>query len=173
MRKLPMASEIGRRFRPWQPSVFSTTDYTLGNHGRMGRLRGPVGSALDHRSLPPEFESRRGQIWRVFHLSLRFITFGGRSAHLAYHVHKSGRKHQSASSSASWPHRAQNTSLLYSRNDDYLPRCTPDSPPPYNIHVESEWLVCLTLALVTSGTYGWWRGGRRFAKHHGNKRFKP
>ena len=26
------------------------------------RLRGQVGSALDHRSLPPEFESRRGHI---------------------------------------------------------------------------------------------------------------
>jgi len=31
-------------------------------------------------------------IWRVFHLWVRFITFGGRSAHLADHVHKSGRK---------------------------------------------------------------------------------
>ena len=50
------------------------------------------GSVLDHRSLPPGFESRRGHIWRLFHLRLRFITFGGRSAHLAYHVHKSGRK---------------------------------------------------------------------------------
>ena len=38
------------------------------------------------------FESRRGHIWRLFHLWLRFITVGGRSAHLAYHVHKSGRK---------------------------------------------------------------------------------
>jgi len=28
----------------------------------------------------------------VFHLWLHFITFGGRSAHLAYHVHKGGRK---------------------------------------------------------------------------------
>ena len=55
-------------------------------------LRDLVGSALDHRSLPPEFESRRGHTWRVFHLLLRFITFGGRLAHLAYHVHKSGRK---------------------------------------------------------------------------------
>ena len=35
-------------------------------------------------------------IWRVFHLRLRLITFGGRSAQLAYHVHKSGRcKNQS------------------------------------------------------------------------------
>jgi len=51
-----------------------------------------VGSALDHRSLPSEFESLRRDIWRVFHLWLRFITFGGRSAHLAYHVRKSGRK---------------------------------------------------------------------------------
>ena len=56
------------------------------------RLRGLVGSALDHRSLPPEFESWRRRIWRVFHLWLRFINFGGRSAHLPYHVHKSGRK---------------------------------------------------------------------------------
>jgi len=55
-------------------------------------LRVLVGSALDHRSLPPEFESRGRHIWRVFHLWLRFITFGGRSAHLAYHVHKSSRK---------------------------------------------------------------------------------
>jgi len=28
----------------------------------------------------------------VFHLSLCFIAFGGRSAHLACHVHKSDRK---------------------------------------------------------------------------------
>ena len=50
------------------------------------------GSVSDHRSLPPVFESRRGHIWRLLHLWLRFITFGGRSAHLAYHVRKSGRK---------------------------------------------------------------------------------
>ena len=43
----------------------------------------------DHQ---PEFESRRGHIWRVFHLWLRFITFGGRSAHLACGVDKSGHK---------------------------------------------------------------------------------
>ena len=49
-------------------------------------------SVLDHRSLPPVFESRRGHIWRLFRLSLRLITFGSRSAHLAYLVHKSGRK---------------------------------------------------------------------------------
>ena len=47
-------------------------------------------SVLDHISLAPVFESRRGHIWRSFHLWLRYITFGGRSAHLAYHVHKSG-----------------------------------------------------------------------------------
>ena len=57
-----------------------------------GRLGGLIGSALDHGSLQSEFESRRGHILRVFHLWLRFITFGGRSAHLAYRVHKSGRK---------------------------------------------------------------------------------
>jgi len=49
-------------------------------------------SVLDHRSLPSVFESRRGHIWWVFHLWLRFITFGSRSVYLAYHVHKSGRK---------------------------------------------------------------------------------
>ena len=50
------------------------------------------GSVLAHRSLPPVFESRRGHIWRLFCLSLRLITFGSRSAHLAYIVHKSGHK---------------------------------------------------------------------------------
>jgi len=60
-----------------------------------GNIRGPTGSALDHISQPPEFESRREHIWRVFHLWLRFITFGGRSAHLAYRVHKVAVKHQS------------------------------------------------------------------------------
>ena len=54
------------------------------------------GSVLDRRSLPPVFESRREHIWRVFHLWLRLITFGGRSAHLAYRV---AVKHQSSSSS--------------------------------------------------------------------------
>jgi len=47
---------------------------------------------LDHRSLPPVFESQHGLIWRLWHLWLGFITFGGCPAHLAYHVHKSGRK---------------------------------------------------------------------------------
>jgi len=56
------------------------------------RVRGLVGSVWNHRSLPPEFELRRGHIWRVFHLWLRFITLGGRSARLAYHVQKSGHK---------------------------------------------------------------------------------
>ena len=58
-------------------------------------LRAPPwssGSVLDYRSLPTVFESRRGHIWRLFHLWLRFITFGGRSVHLAHHVHKRGRK---------------------------------------------------------------------------------
>jgi len=50
------------------------------------------GSVLDRRSLPPVFETRRGHSWSVFHLWLRFITFGGRSAHLAYHVYKCSRK---------------------------------------------------------------------------------
>ena len=50
------------------------------------------GSVLDYRSLPPVFKSQRGHILRLFCLSLRLITFGGRSPHLAYLVHKSGRK---------------------------------------------------------------------------------
>ena len=50
------------------------------------------GSVFDHRSLPPVFESRRWHIWRLRHLWLRFITFGIRPAHLAYHVHKCGCK---------------------------------------------------------------------------------
>ena len=49
-------------------------------------LRGPTGSTLDHRSLPPEFASRCGHIWRVFQLWLVC------SVHLAYHVPKYGRK---------------------------------------------------------------------------------
>jgi len=49
-----------------------------------------IGSVSEHRSLTPEFQS--GHIWRAFHLWLRFVTFGGRSVHLAYHVHKSGHK---------------------------------------------------------------------------------
>ena len=57
-----------------------------------GPLCGLVSSALNHRSLPPEFESWRGHIWRVFPIWLRFITFRGRSAHLAYHVHKGSCK---------------------------------------------------------------------------------
>ena len=58
----------------------------------MGAPPWSSGSVLDHRSLPPVFESRRGHIWRSFRLSLRLITFGVRSAHLAYLVHKSGRE---------------------------------------------------------------------------------
>ena len=50
------------------------------------------GSVLDHISLPLVFESRRGHIWRLFRLWLRLITFGGRSAHLSFLVHKHGCK---------------------------------------------------------------------------------
>ena len=55
---------------------------------RFGAPPWSSGSVLDHRSLPPV----RGHIWRLFRLSLRLIIFRGRSAHLAYLVHKSGRK---------------------------------------------------------------------------------
>jgi len=55
-------------------------------------LRGLTCGVLDHKSRPPEFDSWRGHTWSVFHLWVHFITFGGRSAHLAYNVYKSGRK---------------------------------------------------------------------------------
>ena len=61
-------------------------------HLRVGLLHGLTGSTLDHRSLPPEFESQHEQIWRMFHLWFCFIIFGGLSANFAYHVHKSGHK---------------------------------------------------------------------------------
>ena len=49
-------------------------------------LRCLTGSVLDHRSLPPEFESWLGHIWRVFHLWLRFITSGGCLGHHHHHL---------------------------------------------------------------------------------------
>ena len=54
-------------------------------------LRCLVGSALDDRLLPPGFKPRLGYVTRLFHISLRLITFAGRLAHLAYHVNESGR----------------------------------------------------------------------------------
>ena len=38
------------------------------------------------------FKPWPGYVRRVFHLSLRLMTFGCPSARLAYHVHKRGRK---------------------------------------------------------------------------------
>ena len=73
-------------------SAHATYLYTLSYSLPEGRLRSLIGSALDHRSLPPEFISGLGHIWKVCHRWLRFIIFGGGLAHLAYHVHKSGRK---------------------------------------------------------------------------------
>ena len=49
-----------------------------------GRLHGLTGSAVGHRTTTPGFKPRPGYVRRVFHISLRLITFGGRSAHLAY-----------------------------------------------------------------------------------------
>jgi len=68
---------------PTQPRKYPTFS--------LGHLHGLTGSMLDHRPLPHEFESRCGNIWRVFHLSLRFNTVGSCSDHLAYHVYKSGQ----------------------------------------------------------------------------------
>ena len=56
------------------------------------RINGLPGSVIGHRSIAPGFKPRTGYTRRVFHLSLRLITFEGRSAHLGYLVHKSDRK---------------------------------------------------------------------------------
>ena len=55
-------------------------------------LHGLTGSAVGHGSIAPGFKSRPGYVRRVFHFSLRLITFGNCLAHLAYLVHKSGLK---------------------------------------------------------------------------------
>ena len=56
-----------------------------------GRLHGLTGSVIGHISVAAGFKSQLGYVRRVFHLSLLLITFAGRSGHLAYLVHKSGR----------------------------------------------------------------------------------
>ena len=75
----------------WHKLLFKVTTIQWGPVYGSGAPPWCSGSVLDYISLPPVFESLRGHMWRVFHLWLRFITFGGRSAHLAYLVHKSGR----------------------------------------------------------------------------------
>ena len=57
-----------------------------------GCFHGLSFSVVGHRSIATGFKPRPGYVRRVFHLSLRLVTFGGRSAHLAYLVHKSGCK---------------------------------------------------------------------------------
>ena len=57
-----------------------------------GRLHVLSCSAVGHKSIAPGFKLCMGYVSRVFHLSLRLITFGGRSAHLAYLVRISGHK---------------------------------------------------------------------------------
>jgi len=56
-----------------------------------GRLRGLTGSAAGHRYTTPGFNPRPGYVRRVFNLSLRLITFRGRSVYFPYPVHKYGR----------------------------------------------------------------------------------
>jgi len=55
-------------------------------HCLWGRLRGLTSSAVGHRSIAPGFKTRPGYVRRVFQLSLRLITIGGRSTHLNYLV---------------------------------------------------------------------------------------
>ena len=52
-----------------------------------GRFLDLTGSVVGRRSTAPEFKLQPGYASGVFHLSLRLITFGSRSAHLTYHVH--------------------------------------------------------------------------------------
>ena len=82
--KLPSLRPILPQTLPWHQHYFSTTT--------TGATPWSSSSVLDHRSLPLVFESRRGHSWRLFHLWFRLTTFGGCLAHLAYHVHNSGRK---------------------------------------------------------------------------------
>jgi len=49
----------------------------------------------------PGFKPWPGYVRRVFHLSLRLITFRVRSAHLVYLVHKGGRKTYISTSTSS------------------------------------------------------------------------
>ena len=71
---------------------FRYVSHRLPRHG--GAPQWSNGCGLDHRSLPPLFESRRGEgaYPKVVSSLTSLITFGGRSAHLAYRVHKSGHK---------------------------------------------------------------------------------
>ena len=57
-----------------------------------GRLRGLVRSAAGHRFIVLRFRPWSAHVKSVFHLSARLIASGGRSVHLAYHVHKCDRK---------------------------------------------------------------------------------
>ena len=58
----------------------------------LGRLYSLTGSVVGHISIAPGFKRRPDYVRSVFHLSLRLVIFGGRSAHLAYLLHKIGRK---------------------------------------------------------------------------------
>ena len=55
-------------------------------------FHGLTGSAAGHQSIAPRFKPRLAYVGRMFHLSIRLITFGGHSAHLAYPVQKGDRE---------------------------------------------------------------------------------
>ena len=57
-----------------------------------GRLHGLTGSTVGHRTIASAFKPWLCYVRRVFHFSLRLITFGDRLARIAYLVHKSGCK---------------------------------------------------------------------------------
>lgn len=55
----------------------------------VGYPHGLIGSMVKRRSQTPEFISQCGYIWRLFHLLVSLITFGG---HLTDALYKNGRK---------------------------------------------------------------------------------
>ena len=120
-------------------------------------VSGLTGSALDHRSLPSEFEYRRGHSWMVFHLRLLFITFGGRSAHLAcYNVHKSGRKRSNIIIIMSIIHNDRSTSTinfplnwLRQLQNTWKPRRFESGNRLFLVHHTNHWAITTTHYWVT------------------------
>jgi len=137
------------------------------SHSLRGHLRRLVGRVLDHRSLPPEFESLRGHIWRVFHVWLRFITFRGRSAHLVYHVHKSVCKTSIIIIMFSFS-KVANMYRLVKQAGYYFSSCATTSPPQkfaksvpsfrFRAHSFSRAWICIVIncLILDVGSFRTW-----------------
>ena len=75
-------------------------------YARTGRLRGLIGSAVGHISTAPGFKPRPCYAkWCFIFLFASLPLEVGRSAHLTYLVHKSGRKRPATHSRARAPAR--------------------------------------------------------------------